>query len=157
MTQMWNLMSRALIWGARSCHFFFRNCLKSSAWADQTAMYKAPPVLTCLQLQTYHTRGLLHRQDWLMYKAAARKDGCKVWNLIAGGQQTTLWLNYWCSALSSLSWGDTPTGCICSSTGLGILTGLINKHSECRKCNWFLFHRKAENVSHSTWSINQNT
>lgn len=109
------------------------------------------------KLQSYHTQGLLHRQDWLVYKAVARKDGCRVWNRTAGGQQTTLWLNHWCSALSSLSWGDTHNGCVCSSSGLGILTGLINKHSECSKCNWFLFHRKAENISHSTWSINQNT
>lgn len=74
----------------------------------------------------------------------ATEDECKVWNMIAEVQRTTLWLNHWCSALPS-------NGCVCSSSGLGILTSLINKHSECSKCNWFSFHREVENVSHSTW------
>lgn len=102
---------------------------------------------SCPQLPT--TPNLSHtwaaaQQNWLQDEAAATKYGCKVRNMIAGGRRTTLWLNHWYSALPS-------NGCVCSSSGLGTLTSLINKRSECSKCNWFSFHREVANVSHSTW------
>lgn len=101
MTGMWNLMSRLLIWGVFVCHFFFSICLKSPALADHTVMYKVPSVFSCIQLQSYRTHGLLQRKDQLTYEAVARKDERKVQNTIAGGQQTTLWLDHWCCAVSS--------------------------------------------------------
>lgn len=54
---------------------FFRNCLKSSAGAAQTAMHKAPPVLTCPQLQTYHTHDLLHSRTSSRMKQQLEKMG----------------------------------------------------------------------------------
>ena len=84
--------------------FIFRICLKSPAWGDHTATYKAPPVFSCIQLQSYHAHGLLQRKkSQLTYGAVARKDERKAQNMVTGGQQTKLWPDHWCCAVSSPS------------------------------------------------------